>query len=383
MGIVISTDPVGRKSPPDQISPRDQTPNTSCSIYKKVSITHFRYIDPETIDREFKEFMLIPKLFIGKSIINSVPSQQYFNSNILQTIEHNINKYFPKYSSIFASIPHATLHLGVSDCGQVIGVPYYGKLPYNALRKMMCNALDFIHVERYNKNKWFRDNIQLEIVEITGSDDEYAQCKAKVDLELHSFEERFRQIDKEVQHKRNLYQHFVEKHQRYFHGKLVEILKRTVEEFQEWVMNEIAPQTELSAVQSAIPRAISQSTLDIIIDTPRLIHLFEYEKLDITHPELLQTFIRFKASRQEKIKHEFCIRDLRVKHPPRIDYNHFYKSIYRLAPLLHENGANFYLINIHFNGNGRKIYYSASTANQWVSKKRILNHSGEPSCCFA
>lgn len=90
------------------------------------------FLEPENLNTEYKEFRYNIKDYLGKMKIHD--TKHYNWKKILPTTKKVIYKYFdiyfPKYLTSFANtnIENGELYFGVSDSGEVLGIPFDNKI---------------------------------------------------------------------------------------------------------------------------------------------------------------------------------------------------------------------------------------------------------------
>ena len=94
------------------------------------------FLGKEKLDVEFKEFCIQqdPRSLFSPSellaILTTGALDIRFNCLVLGSLEHYIHNFVPKYiSSYVNSGVHGRLYFGVSDGGEITGIPYLGPLP--------------------------------------------------------------------------------------------------------------------------------------------------------------------------------------------------------------------------------------------------------------
>jgi len=123
------------------------------------------YIDKESIFNEFKEFRF------NDNMINYILADTNFNIKNISVLmkmstyclKYYIEKYLHKYLTSFINteIEYGTLHLGISDFGEIIGIPIIHELSennYEIIRKMITDTFTHMHfgcsdLENEIKNK--------------------------------------------------------------------------------------------------------------------------------------------------------------------------------------------------------------------------------------
>lgn len=135
------------------------------------------YIGDESIVDEFKEFR-----FTDRTIADALSRTDFSINNIdmfmtmcEEGLEFYINKYFQKYLISFANsnIIEGRLHFGISDYGEIIGIPIAFKLitnNYNIIHKMIYNAIDNIKSQIDSRLfKEIKSKIRVEIIPVDTS----------------------------------------------------------------------------------------------------------------------------------------------------------------------------------------------------------------------
>ncbi len=202
-------------------------------------------IGKETLDTEYKEFCITTKdnifsntvienlLYYGYKLDNS-----NFNKMIYQIIEKNIKKYIAKYIGLFSkSQINGVFYFGVNDAGYTTGIPFYGILDKNKIKKMFNSIIDnlrgaylddrYITEDEQNmiRDAYFRyikcDIIELEIPK----KDTVAYYKLHTEQQnkLSEFEAKCKKINDIWDNYDYLYKKYILKLDRY-KGKLVSYL---------------------------------------------------------------------------------------------------------------------------------------------------------------
>ena len=120
-------------------------------------------IGPETESTEYKEFTFYPcSLNIDNDdAIELIQSNKWiFNRYVIDSIKNMITTYLPKYTCAYLSSninSNCQLYFGISDIGDLIGIPFKGNLDINRIKYYVKNV--------YKDNIKFNGNI-MEYVDI-------------------------------------------------------------------------------------------------------------------------------------------------------------------------------------------------------------------------
>jgi hypothetical protein len=202
-------------------------------------------IGKETLDKEYKEFCITAKdnvfsntaieylLYYGYKLDNN-----NFNKMIYQIIEKNIKKYIAKYIGLFSkSQINGVFYFGVNDAGYTTGIPFYGILDKNKIKKMFNSIIDNLrgaylddrYITDYEQNMirdaYFR-YIKCEIIELEiPKKDTVAYYKLHTEQQnkLSEFEAKCKKINDIWDNYDYLYKKYILKLDRY-KGKLVSYL---------------------------------------------------------------------------------------------------------------------------------------------------------------
>ena len=110
----------------------------------------YTFVGGETLNKEYKEFCITAKdnVFSNTAIRNLLYNgyrleNKKFNKMIYQIIEKNIRKYIAKYIGLFSkSQIEGTFYFGINDAGYTTGMPFYGLLDINKIKKMFNSIID-------------------------------------------------------------------------------------------------------------------------------------------------------------------------------------------------------------------------------------------------
>ena len=102
-------------------------------------------IGNETISIEYKEFCFqnLIKYFNKEDLYNMIYNQKslnkiYFNNMINEILEKYFIKYIPKYLALFSKANiDGYLYFGVSDIGNLEGIPFIGNINKRFLNKLL------------------------------------------------------------------------------------------------------------------------------------------------------------------------------------------------------------------------------------------------------
>jgi hypothetical protein len=146
----------------------------------------------ESLDHEYKEFCLKLNIFnyydydeLEKIILTGkLPAD--FNTIINDNILHYFSYYVPRYASAFSNceIIKGLLSIGISDFGEVTGIPYIGELNPDIIKKALENTYKYIRAEN-NSRKWKQEylkHITVEVVPIDIKNPSLNMCDMSMDI---------------------------------------------------------------------------------------------------------------------------------------------------------------------------------------------------------
>lgn len=131
----------------------------------------------ESLEDEFKEFMfkITPEFYFSNHQIQTyvktgILDEKIFNDFVLENLEQYLQIYLPKYISAFGNseeIKDGYLYLGVSDSGELTGIPFLGSINEEHIKNILFSIKKWVGVDNDPENK-FRDeliqNVSFELI---------------------------------------------------------------------------------------------------------------------------------------------------------------------------------------------------------------------------
>ena len=149
--------------------------------------------EKETLKHEYKEFCLKNNVYnyyshteleqmvlTGKLLDN-------FNTVIHDNIKHYFLCYIPRYASAFSNcddIKDGLLTIGISDYGEITGIPYIGELCATDLQSYLESTYKLIRAEN-NSRKWKQEylkHIRIEVIPINIKNPSLHLCDMSRDI---------------------------------------------------------------------------------------------------------------------------------------------------------------------------------------------------------
>jgi hypothetical protein len=335
----------------------------------------------EELNKEYKEIYLnnISNSFTDKELDifmnNNKINKSKFNKLIFNTINSYIMNYLPKYIGVFLnSNISGNLYFGINDIGNIIGIPFFGKLDESSISQTIYETKKFI---RSNYSSKFIDNIlaniQIEICEINNTStnknnyiknlNDFQKINDEIKIEWIDYLIKYQEWHKEISKYSAKLSTFLESESiRQEIAQWVRLHKTKIQ-FKKYDLENIAKIYENNIF---INRTISFDFLDLI-------------RHDYSHP--IKWLIDFKDYKQIEIKKN---KPTQPTIKPLKEYNFkFCSNIDNISYLLNRLKCKFYVLkftiplfskfeNLH-------IEYFSEKKSKWVSKSRILTKSG-PGC---
>jgi hypothetical protein len=205
----------------------------------------YTFVGEETLNKEYKELCIAAKdnVFSNTSIRNLLYygyklENNKFNKMMYQIIEKNIRKYIAKYIGLFSkSQIEGTFYFGINDTGYTTGMPFYGILNIQKIKKMFNSIIDnlrgaylddrYITEDEQNKIRYaYVQCIKYEIIELEipkKDTSAYYKLHTEQQNKLSEFEAKCKKINDMWDNYNYLYRLYILKLDRY-KGKLVSYL---------------------------------------------------------------------------------------------------------------------------------------------------------------
>jgi hypothetical protein len=142
------------------------------------------FIGPEKLNREYKEFrfnlILCPSIISEKKAKEIIETNNYEKLLYISVIVLNryVNKYIPKYLVSFgntSNIKNGEFYIGVSDYGEIIGIPVSDSLienNYNRVKKMIMKCVKQTLIDNSEQvTQSILDKIQIDIIELNSEEE--------------------------------------------------------------------------------------------------------------------------------------------------------------------------------------------------------------------
>ena len=359
-------------------------------------------IGNETISIEYKEFCFqnLIKYFNKEDLYNMIYNQKslnkiYFNNMINEILEKYFIKYIPKYLALFSKANiDGYLYFGVSDIGNLEGIPFIGNINKRFLNKLLKQSIEYNRII-YNNNlsydiksnlNYIYDKLNIEIIKLdfldkTELNEEFIRVN-KILYELEYNNNILIQKFNDYKIKYYKWQNILNK----YSIKLIKLLSNYTirEEIKEYIINQFKLEPSLNK-----NRLINILKYFNKKDSyyKNMIFTLEYiENIinDIYHP--IRWLTKFKDYKLSIIKKEKPVQP--IYKPNNLIYHLFCNNISNLRSYLHKlnYNINYYIIKINipklrdiFNKlNILHIEYREENSYKWISKSRILNNIGEP-----
>lgn len=336
-------------------------------------------LPPESIDNEYKEFVLNLE---QTNELNSILSEAYknehfvmndefitnFNQNILSTLYYYFDKYLPKYLGNFSTANmNGSLHIGVADNGIVEGIPYYNELEFDQ-EEIFESISNYIQIDNtMNKISWLRENIQIKSKKLEIN---------PLMIDNH-WKNRLDELIVEYEKTKELWYIYSNNYKLWYDEVL--IYSRKIND----IINDPIVKVEFCEF------LLTTSKTEFIPILQKTEH-FELLKGDENIPfdewiildrELLNLFLTYKNKRVSEIHMKKPIRPNK-KWTEDFNYIYFAQRIQNIRHILYNNRFNFYTIEIKFKKTFNQISYYEPRSKAFVTKKRIICN-GNPCCTEA
>jgi len=334
----------------------------------------------ETLEIELKEFMLKldPNMYFDeKEIYNIITTGNLsnyidrFNSMILDNLNHYFKYYIPRYISIFGTsqIKNAELYIGISDIGEITGIPFFGNLPKWYIESFLSSIKPFILIDDHSISV---DEIISQIeIELINVDKDISYLDDSIEAIIADFIEKKNKYEKEYFENLTLRRKWKEEMD-YYTTKIGDYF--TKREYRDGVAEFIKKDTEAEKYKHFIE--LLESDKEIEIDDFSNISIRKLNKNDIVH-----WITEFKDKMVDKIKD---------RKPNKIPYFNFSYNIYSTQLSLLSNlrykfcnnnkNLNYYLIKIKIPTKvSEHIYFKTNESDSWLQRTRAIIN-GSPGC---
>ena len=357
-------------------------------------------IGPELLKREFKELCLLNMhiffennelmlLFYKKIALDSLR----FNDMIYYTLNQYVQRYLPKYIGNFSKAGiSGDLYFGVNDCGLIEGIPFYGNIELEIIKKMLLNAVSNSRGVRivddnsiqYDKSivDFYYTNLKINIYSLNLIDSDSIEFEMNKDQqfdELAKLEKKNQQIIdswKIYHHLNNMWHQTLSK----YAGKLLNYLTDNDmrKEVINFVLNDFKSNNsyDKSKLKSIIDFLSHESSyyeeLLISIDYIEEIIKNPYYPIKwiISYKDYMLANIKKTKPIPPSIKPESCL------------YLKYCNNISNISSFLMSSNSdiNFYLIKISVPiMESTYLEYRYTDHSPWISRKRVNGNLG-PSC---
>ena len=336
----------------------------------------------ETLEIELKEFML--KLdpliyFDDREIYNiittgNLQSLNYierFNSMILDNINHYFKYYIPRYISVFGTsdINNAELYIGISDLGEITGIPFFGNLPKWYIDTFLSSIKPFILID--DKNIIVDDVLSKIGIEIIPVSKDISYLDNSIETIIQDFIDKKNKYEKEYFDNLTLRRKWKEEID-YYTTKIRDYFNK--KEYRTAVAEFIKKDKEAEKYEHIIELLESDKVIDI--GDYGEISFRKLNKNDVVH-----WITEFKDKMVESIKD---------KKPAKINYINFSYNIYSTQFSVLSNmrykfcnsneNLNYYLIKIKLPTKvSDRIYFKTSDSDSWMQRTRAFIN-GSPGC---
>jgi hypothetical protein len=360
-------------------------------------------IGNETISIEYKEFCFqnLIKYFNKEDLYNLIYNyknlnKQYFNNMIDDILEKYFIKYIPKYLASFSKANiDGHLYIGVSDIGNLEGIPYMGNINKKFIAKLLKKSIEYNKIIYTTEHS--SSNTKSNIYHIYNKlNVELIKLEFLNELELDEELNKVNKILYELEYKNNILIHKMndynikyykwQKKLNIYSIKLINLLTNSSirEEIKEYIIN-----------QFKLEPSLNQNRLINILKYfnkkdsyyKNMVFTLEYiENIinDVYHP--IRWLTKFKDYKLAILRKEKPIQP--IHKPNNLIYHLFCNNISNFRSYLNKsnNNINYYIIKINipnfddiFNKlNISHIEYRDESSFKWMSKSRILNNFGQP-----
>ena len=359
-------------------------------------------IGNETISIEYKEFCFqnLIKYFDTEDLYNLIYyykslNKKYFNNMINDVLDKYFIKYIPKYLASFSKANiDGNLYIGVSDIGNLEGIPFIGNINKQFINRLLINCMEYTRIiyksilssSTTSNLDYIYNNLNIELIKLDFLNE----------TELNEELNKSNNILYKLENKNNLLIHKLND----YNIKYSEWQKK-LNKYSSKLINLLSNYSIRKEIKEYI---IEQFDIDKILNHDRLINILKYfnknnsyyknmiftleyiENIinDIYHP--IRWLTKFKDYKLSILKKEKPIQP--IHKPNDFIYHLFCNNISNFRSYLQKsnNNINYYIIKINipnfediFNKlNISHIEYREENSLKWISKSRILNNIGQP-----
>jgi hypothetical protein len=318
----------------------------------------YDFVGKETLSKEYKEFRLnyVYKYFTDNQIKNwlydkTLLNINTFNSMVLNQIQNYLYNYLPKYIGNFSNSGiDGKLYFGIDDNGIIGGIPYYGDLDIDKIKKYILKIskynqiIDEDNIIKNNKIKEYYSNIDIELIKIDIDNLEYE--KLLYEKKLNDFINKQNLLKENYENYINNYNKWQEQRVLYS-GKLISFM--TDNNLRNQVIDYILSKINLYDFKRdnhLINKCLFRWKSDEIFDTHLYIDDIIAISSDLSHP--LKWLIDFKLNKLEEIRRTKPIAPL--EYPTVMNYFKFMSNINNIRYKLYDldGSLNYYIMKINF-----------------------------------
>jgi hypothetical protein len=290
---------------------------------------------------------------------------------ILDNINHYFKYYIPRYISVFGTsdIKKAELYIGISDIGEITGIPFFGNLPKWYVDSFLSSIKPFILIDDHAITV---DDVisQLEI-EIVKLKKDISYLDDSIEPIITDFIDKKNKYEKEYFENLSMRRKWKEEMD-YYTTKIGDYF--TKREYRIAVSEFIKKNSEAEKYKNIIDLLESDQVIEI--DDLSDISIRKLNKNDVIH-----WITEFKDKMVDIIKD---------KKPQKIPYFNFSYNIYSTQFTVLSNNRyrfcnnnkklNYYLIKIRIPTNiSKHIYFKTNDSDSWMQRTRA-NINGSPGC---
>lgn len=146
-----------------------------CSLFNLMEILGQTMSELETLTNEYKEFCLKNNIYnyyerreVEQMLITGKINHG-FNRVLYDNIRIYMNTYIPKYASAFSNSQgeFGMLHIGISDFGEITGIPIYGEIDTQKINKLFEDSMKYIRgCPTSESGQIYKDKITYEIIKL-------------------------------------------------------------------------------------------------------------------------------------------------------------------------------------------------------------------------
>ncbi len=330
----------------------------------------FQNLEKETLEVEYKEFSYKVHLdkYYDRQEINDIvlgirELDERFNTSILDNLKFYSKFYIPKYISAFCNGElknKGKLMIGVDDYGEIVGIPYLGKIPKENIKNYIMRQIHDSIITTNTTMNYILTNIKIHIDRL-----EINKKLIYSDLEkkIEKINETYKNYSKQLEEYQKAYENWYSQLAKYA-MKLVDLMKYP-EVFRE-LFNYIAERDNSKLF------VLSQD-IDSYMDD---IHIEKHNENNI-----LYWVCKF---RDDKVDEVIAQRPEKLKTKSRTKFISYVNEFLKLGNLrklfLETNPAiQYYLVTIEIPNNcPDEVFYK--DIHNIISKRTRLMECGEPVC---